>query len=161
MIFSNAFYWMKKYKFRLKFHWSPINNIQALVHIMAWHRPGDKQLSEHMVISLLTHMRQHKCIAAWWHHQMDTFSALLALCAGNSPVTDEFPAQRPLTRSFDFFSLICAQTNGWVNNRDAGDLRRHGAHYDVIVMAYFDITAKLTTLATESFWYYYTNTIHN
>ena len=32
------------------------------------------------------------------------------------------------------FSLICGWTNGWVNNRDAGDLRRHGARYDVIVM---------------------------
>ena len=32
------------------------------------------------------------------------------------------------------FSLICAWTNDWVNNRDAGDLRRHRAHYDVIVM---------------------------
>ena len=32
------------------------------------------------------------------------------------------------------FSLICAWINGWVNNREAGDLRRHHAHYDVIVM---------------------------
>ena len=32
------------------------------------------------------------------------------------------------------FSLICARINGWVNNREAGDLRRHRAHYDVIVM---------------------------
>ena len=36
------------------------------------------------------------------------------------------------------FSLICAWTNGWVNNRDAGDLRRHRAHFDVIVMRYYD-----------------------
>ena len=34
------------------------------------------------------------------------------------------------------FSLICARTNSWVNNRDAGDLRRHRAHYDVPVMAH-------------------------
>ena len=34
---------------------------------------------------------------------METFSALLAICAGNSPVAIEFPAQRPMTRSFDFF----------------------------------------------------------
>ena len=39
----------------------------------------------------------------WWRHQMETFSALLAIWAGNSPVTGEFPAQRPLTRSFDVF----------------------------------------------------------
>ena len=32
------------------------------------------------------------------------------------------------------FSLICAWINGWVNNREAGDLRRHGAHYGIIVM---------------------------
>ena len=32
------------------------------------------------------------------------------------------------------FSLICVWINGWVNNREAGDLRRHSAHYDVIVM---------------------------
>ena len=42
----------------------------------------------------------------WWRHQMETFSALLAFCAGNSPVTGEFPAQGPVTRSFDgFFDL--------------------------------------------------------
>ena len=39
----------------------------------------------------------------WWRHQMETFSALLALCAGKSPVTDEFPSQRPVTRSFGVF----------------------------------------------------------
>ena len=32
------------------------------------------------------------------------------------------------------FSLICVWINGWVNNREAGDRRRHQAHYDVIVM---------------------------
>ena len=40
---------------------------------------------------------------SWWRHQMETFSALLALCAGNSSVTGEFPWQRPVTRSFDIF----------------------------------------------------------
>ena len=64
---------------------------------------------------------------------METFSALLAICAGNSPVTGEFPAQRPVTQSFDvFFDLHL--NNGWVNTGEAGDLRRHRAHYDVTVM---------------------------
>ena len=45
-------------------------------------------------------------IAPWWRHQMETFSASLAICAGNSPATGEFPAQRPVTRGFDdFFDL--------------------------------------------------------
>ena len=69
----------------------------------------------------------------WWRHQMETFSALLAICAENSPVPGEFPAQRPVTRSFDV-SLISARKNGWVNNGEAGDLRHHHAHYDVTVM---------------------------
>ena len=38
-----------------------------------------------------------------WRHQMETFSALVAICAGNSPVPGEFPTQRPVTRSFDVF----------------------------------------------------------
>ena len=40
---------------------------------------------------------------ARWRHQVETVSALLAICVGNSPVTGEFPAQRPVTRSFDVF----------------------------------------------------------
>ena len=54
------------------------------------------------------------------------------LC-GNSPVTGEFPSQRPVTRSFDTF-LFAPWINVWVNNLEAGDLSRHRAHYDVIVM---------------------------
>ena len=42
-------------------------------------------------------------IIAWWHHQMETFRALLALCEGNSPFTGKFPSERPVTRSFDLF----------------------------------------------------------
>ena len=69
-----------------------------------------------------------------WRHQKETSSASLALCVGNSPGAGEFPSQKPVTQSFDV-SLICAWINGWVNNRKAGDLRRHRAHYDVTEMA--------------------------
>ena len=40
-------------------------------------------------------------VISWWRHQMETFSALLAICAGNSPVSGEFPAQRPVTQASD------------------------------------------------------------
>ena len=43
---------------------------------------------------------------SWWRHQVETFSALLVLCVGNSPVTGEFPSQRPVTRSFDVAQTI-------------------------------------------------------
>ena len=70
---------------------------------------------------------------SWWRHQMKTFSALLALCAGNSlvPVNSPYKGQ---WRGALMFSLICARINDWVNNREAGDLRRHHGHYDVNVM---------------------------
>ena len=71
--------------------------------------------------------------SSWWRHQMETFSALLAICAGNSSVTGEFPAQRPVARCF-YVSFICTWIFSWVNNREADDLRRHRAHYDVTVM---------------------------
>ena len=61
---------------------------------------------------------------------METFPALLALYGGNLSVTGELHSQRPATRSFDVF--FCAWTNDWVNNRDAGDMRRHRTHYDAI-----------------------------
>ena len=65
---------------------------------------------------------------------METFSTLLAICAGNSPVPGEFPAQRPVTCSFDvFFDLRLNKRLG--ENGEAGDLRRHRAHYDVTVMS--------------------------
>ena len=68
----------------------------------------------------------------WWRHQMEKRSALLALCERNPPVTGRFPSQRPVTRSFEFL-MICAWTNGWASNRNADDLSRHRAHYDVTV----------------------------
>ena len=64
---------------------------------------------------------------------MEIFSALLALCAGNSPVPVNSP-HKGQWRGALMFSLICVWINGWVNNREAGDLRRNRAHCDVIVM---------------------------
>ena len=64
---------------------------------------------------------------------METFSALLAICAGNSPVPGEFPTQGQW-RGALMSALICVRINGWVNNREAGDLRRYRAHSDAIVM---------------------------
>ena len=57
-------------------------------------------------------------IITWWRHQMETFSALLALCAGNSPVPAEFPTQRPVTRSFDVF--LDLHPNKWLNKQSWG-----------------------------------------
>ena len=67
----------------------------------------------------------------WWRHQIETFSALLAICAGNSPVPGEFPAQRPVTRGFDvFFDLrlnkrLSKQSWGWWFETLSCSLWRH------------------------------------
>ena len=68
----------------------------------------------------------------------------LGSSAGDMPVkfqSDSFivtsnPRWIPRTKAsdVDLWSLICVWINGWVNNREAGDLRRHRAHYDVTVM---------------------------
>ena len=70
---------------------------------------------------------------------METFSALLSICAVNSPVRGihRSPVNSPHKgqwRGALMFSLICVSINGWVNNRDAGDLRCYRAHYEVTVM---------------------------
>ena len=67
----------------------------------------------------------------WWRHQMETVSALLVICAGNSPVPGEFLAQRPVTRGFDvFFDLrpnkrLSKQSWGWWFETSSRPLWRH------------------------------------
>ena len=111
----------------------PVINNPALIQIMAWRRPGGKPLF------------------AWWRHQMETFSALLAICAGNSPVPVNSP-HKGQWRGALMFTLICARINGWVNNREAGDLRRHRCHYDVIVMGAMAVRLSMHICVTRPQW---------
>ena len=71
-----------------------------------------------------------------------------------------FPANSPHKcqwRRALIFTLICARMNGWVNNREAGDLRRHRAHYDVIVMIFqnFCIHIYIHTQKFSIMWSYW------
>ena len=67
----------------------------------------------------------------WWRYQMDTFSALLAICARNSLVTGEFLAQRPVMRSFGVFvdlrpnKRLSKQSWGWWFGTPSRPLWRH------------------------------------
>ena len=82
-------------------------------------------------ITNISSLAPGRCGSTWWRHQMETFSALLAICAGKrSPVSSSHKGQCHGTL---MFSLICAWLNGWVDNREACDLRRHRAHYAAIV----------------------------
>ena len=75
----------------------------------------------------------------WWGHQMESFSALVTLCAGNSPVTGEFPSQRPVPRSFDVFFDLCLKKKrlskqkswGWWFETPSCSLWRHCNDFQV------------------------------
>ena len=101
---------------------------------MDWRREGKKPLRKTMILvtcgGTLAPWPSHvDGMTSWWRHQMETFSALLAFVRGihRPPVNSSHKGQwcRAL-----MFSLICV----WINNREAGDLRRHRGHYDVTVM---------------------------
>ena len=71
------------------------------------------------------HSHVNVVVALMWRHQMEAFSPWPV----NTPHKDQW-------RVALMFSLICALTNAWANHRDAIDLRRDRAHYDVTVMDY-------------------------
>ena len=77
-----------------------------------WYAPNRPQaINNHLMtrycsychVNYIAHHIVLHPLNTWWRHQMETFSASLALSAGDSPVPGEFPAQRPGTRSFDVF----------------------------------------------------------
>ena len=92
-----------------------------------------------------THAIKYKCnlkpdtflmrvlLYTWWRHQWKHFPCYWTFVRGihRSPVNSPHKGQ---WRGALMFSLICARINGWVNNREAGDLRRYSGHYDVTVM---------------------------
>ena len=91
-------------------------------------------ISIKMILTISSKSPQHSTVLVaqpWWRHQMETFSALLAICAGNSPVPGEFPAQMPVKRSFDvFFDLrlnkrLSKQSWGWWFETLSRPLWRH------------------------------------
>ena len=83
---------------------------------------------------------------------METFSVLLVLCAGNSPVTGEFPSQRPVTRSFDVFFDLCLhkplskQLWGWRFETLSRPLWRHRNACTCIIQGCFAGTGTIVWL---------------
>ena len=112
---------------------SNIQNVQDMQNASAYMTKANTYILSH-IVSMHSVLPCIILFESWWHHQMETFSASLALCAGNSPVAREFPSQRPVTRSFDVLFDLYLNKRLTVNNREAGDLRRYRTHYDVTVM---------------------------
>ena len=89
------------------------------------------QVTPHATTSKSPLTQQPASSNPWWLHQMETFSALLAISAGHSLVTGEFPAQRPVTQTFDVFvdlhpnKRLSKQSWGWWFETPPCPLWRH------------------------------------
>ena len=109
----------------------------------------------------------------WWRHEMEAFSALLAICAGNSPVPGEFPAQRPVTRSFDVFldlhpnKLLSKQWWGWWFDTPSCPLWRHRNAFVIGLYSYrsgrvsFTVDSRLAAVHFGFMWPMGIETIDN
>ena len=128
--------------------------VREVVHVegtssFQCHWGGDPDPSCVVNHSVGVHHTHHAVISAgksWWRHQMETFSALLAFVRGihRSPVNSPHKGQ---WRGALGFSLICAPTDGWVNNQDTGDLRRQRALYDVtVILSEWNLNGQCTQL---------------
>ena len=167
-----------------------INNVFRLMHVLwvgVWHRRRQNTsniLMDHSYKPIGYMLSMHKsssvtCIYGWslttpftyrnhlqssrWRHQMETFSALLELFAGNSPVPGEFPAQRPVTPSFDVFCDLhpikrwSKQSRGWWLEMPSRSLWHHCnviyctecTHY--FVLLYFVVTTSFMVSAINCF----------
>ena len=100
--------------------------------------------------------QEYQLIFTWWRHQMETFSMLLAICARNSPGPWWIPHTKASDAELWCFLWSASEENGWINNREAGDLRRYDAHYDVIVMTYWPhmLSDILVNISSGNEWIY-------
>ena len=166
-----------------------VNNTPSLVHIMAWHRTGDRPLYEPMMAKFIdaclynsasmSYCKKLRCSICMWR-QSDVMEAIPRKLFTLFPTTlvgiglpifirihddvikwKHFPRYWPFARGIHWspvnsphkgqwrgalvFSLICA----WVNNREAGDLRHHRAHYDVTML--LDLHSGNCTTAMKPF----------
>ena len=126
---------------------------------MDWCLSGTKPLAKPVLIHCQLQINEHtlkkfhwkfksffiqenafESVITWRRHQMEIFSTLLAICAGNSPVPSEFPTQRPVTRSFDvYFDMrpdkrLSKQSWGWWFETLSHSLWRHRNGQAVILI---------------------------
>ena len=144
-----------------------IDEVTITVEAMAWCRQATVRYPNQCCPDYLTLYGDTKC--RW----VDIFRKLIARSTLVPAYHDDvikwnhFPRNWPFVRGIHrspvdsphkgqwhgalMFSLICAWIDGWANNRDAGDLRRHRAHYDVTVISWRH--------ESEAFWHCYRLTL--
>ena len=148
IIYPLLFEWIEK---KTSYMWKRVCKISVIGLICSLLRPPFSRLC-----------KVYHSVVIWWRHQMQTFSALLAICARNSPGTGEFPAQRPVTRSFEvFFDLhlnkqLSKQSWGWWFETISCSLWRHCNEVHILLLLqnrnavfYFKYRAFETWLCTS------------
>ena len=105
-------------------HWSNSDEYLQIVYLSPL-RAGNKTTTKHTT----TKQRYHHDDVIKWKHFPRYWSFVRGI--HRSPVISPHKGQ---WRGALMFSLICVWINGWVNNGEAGDLRRYRAYYDVTVM---------------------------
>ena len=88
----------------------------------------------------------------WWRHQVEPFSTSLAFVGGIHR-SRWIPRTKASDAELLYFLWSAPEKNDWVNNREAGDLRRHRGHYDVNVKA---LWLKQQVISTHSVSQIYT-----
>ena len=130
----------------------PFYNKSVLGEVTPWHRKGDKPLPDPMLTPgegggveemVQTTTRHSKDAGVNSGSVMTSCQPMMTSSNGNifrvtGPLCGDFSPHKGQWRGALMFSLICAWINDWVNNRGAGDLRRHCNHYDVNVIAPYE-----------------------
>ena len=88
--------------------------VKQIVCLVSFPRPLKNSGNPKALVWLFEFRSCRKC-RTWWRHQMEMFSSLLAIYAGNSQVTGKFPTQRPLTWIFDVFFDM--RRNKWLSKQ--------------------------------------------
>ena len=114
--------------------------------------------SNNATITCNTHKTLYLCDAKW-HDDVIKWKHFLRYWPGDRWI----PLTKGQWHGALMFSLTCAWTNGWANNRDAGDLRRHCACYDVmvidvlvhigLVMAYLPLATNELAGPIATYWW--------
>ena len=121
-------------------HWQWVANMDTYKHMHPSLIVAQRRHLEHRSVSILSLSSVPPVIGhfldQWIHFHDDVIKWKIFRVTG--PLSGEFTGHRWIPRKGPLmFSLICAWIDGWVNNHEAGNLRRHRAYYDVIVMCAF------------------------
>ena len=136
---------------------NPMARIHSTLIKASWHG-GPFRITDPLLGEFTTH---------WWiSHTKDSKVKLFMMMSSNGnifrvtgPLCGEFTGDRwiPLTKASDTelwcFRWSAPWINGWVNNHEAGDLRRHRAHYEVIVIYILYVSASACCWATSCQWF--------